>query len=237
MDGDDDAPPGVPEWVVTYGDMMSLLLTFFIMLVSMSKLKEEGRVRMTLNAMKEVFGPDEVFASGTPGTTQPRPSAHGELYSAGSRSRSTTGRGSKDVAGRGGPNNPVDRIREGKQITIGGPAMFARFSADVGPELKEVLDTLVNVAHNSTKLLAIRGHASPEPLPAGAAYEDHHALAFGRAEKVAAYLVSKGVDPRRVVTSSAGASEPRIRTRDPEKQRMNDRVDVFLVDAYTTTVN
>ena len=30
---------GVPEWVVTYGDMMSLLLTFFIMLVSMSELK------------------------------------------------------------------------------------------------------------------------------------------------------------------------------------------------------
>ncbi|MBL4886213.1 MAG: flagellar motor protein MotB, partial [Planctomycetaceae bacterium] len=34
---DDDEPPGVPEWVVTYGDMMSLLLTFFIMLVSLSE--------------------------------------------------------------------------------------------------------------------------------------------------------------------------------------------------------
>lgn len=232
---DDDAPPGVPEWVVTYGDMMSLLLTFFIMLVSMSQLKDEGRVRMTLNALKESFGPDEIFDSGTPGPSQAKPSAKGELYSAGTRSQSTTERGSKDAPGHGGPNNPVDRIREGKQITIGGPAMFARFSADVGPELKSVLDTLVNVAHNSTKLLAIRGHASPEPLPPGAAYEDHHALAFGRAEKVAAYLVSQGVDSRRLVTSSAGASEPRIRTRDLEKQRLNDRVDVFLVDAYTTT--
>ena len=37
----EDEAPGVPEWVVTYGDMMSLLLTFFIMLVSMSELKEE----------------------------------------------------------------------------------------------------------------------------------------------------------------------------------------------------
>jgi chemotaxis protein MotB len=26
----------IPEWVVTFGDMMSLLLTFFIMLVSLS---------------------------------------------------------------------------------------------------------------------------------------------------------------------------------------------------------
>ena len=42
---EEDPPAGVPEWVVTYGDMMSLLLTFFIMLVSMSKIKEEGTMR------------------------------------------------------------------------------------------------------------------------------------------------------------------------------------------------
>ena len=235
MEEEDDGPPGVPEWVVTYGDMMSLLLTFFIMLVSMSQLKSEGRVRMTLNAMQERFGPDELFNSGVPGRAQARPSAKGEIYSSGSRSESTTKKGGRDSPGVGGKNTPVDRIREGKQITIGGPAMFARFSADVGPELKTVLDKLVNVAQNNSKIVAIRGHASPEPLPPGTQNEDHHALAFARAESVAKYIVSEGVDPARIVTSSAGASEPRIRTRDPEKQRLNDRVDVFLVDAYTTT--
>ena len=29
-----DDEPGIPAWVVTYGDMMSLLLTFFILLLS-----------------------------------------------------------------------------------------------------------------------------------------------------------------------------------------------------------
>ena len=52
MEVEEDAPPGVPEWVVTYGDMMSLLLTFFIMLVSMSELKDEGKNRAALNSMK-----------------------------------------------------------------------------------------------------------------------------------------------------------------------------------------
>ena len=33
----EDPPAGVPEWLVTFGDMMSLLLTFFIMLVSLSE--------------------------------------------------------------------------------------------------------------------------------------------------------------------------------------------------------
>jgi chemotaxis protein MotB len=39
----DDEPDeiSIPEWVVTFGDMMSLLLTFFILLVSISEIKEE----------------------------------------------------------------------------------------------------------------------------------------------------------------------------------------------------
>ena len=35
------AVPGVPEWVVTFGDMMSLLLCFFILLQMFSELKKD----------------------------------------------------------------------------------------------------------------------------------------------------------------------------------------------------
>ena len=45
---EDDGPPGVPEWVVTYGDMMSLLLTFFIMLVSLSEVVADQKYRAIL---------------------------------------------------------------------------------------------------------------------------------------------------------------------------------------------
>ena len=32
---------GAPGWMVTYGDMMSLLLTFFVLLISFSTIHEE----------------------------------------------------------------------------------------------------------------------------------------------------------------------------------------------------
>ena len=38
---EEEPSAGVPEWVVTFGDMMSLLLTFFIMLVSMSEIRQD----------------------------------------------------------------------------------------------------------------------------------------------------------------------------------------------------
>ncbi len=47
---------GIPEWVVTFGDMMSLLLTFFIMLVSLSEIKEEETYQALVNSVQEQFG-------------------------------------------------------------------------------------------------------------------------------------------------------------------------------------
>ena len=49
-------PPRVPEWVITYGDMMSLLLTFFVMMVSMSDLKRNDKFQTVADAMEHQFG-------------------------------------------------------------------------------------------------------------------------------------------------------------------------------------
>ncbi|NLF31949.1 MAG: MotB, partial [Planctomycetes bacterium] len=50
------APQGAPEWVLTYGDMMSLLLCFFIMIVAMSELKQDERFRKVVESVQREFG-------------------------------------------------------------------------------------------------------------------------------------------------------------------------------------
>ena len=47
--------PGAPGWVVTFGDMMSLLLTFFILLLSFAKLEKTKHFLVKQN--KEVVKP------------------------------------------------------------------------------------------------------------------------------------------------------------------------------------
>ena len=53
---DEDEGGGIPEWVVTFGDMMSLLLTFFIMLVSLSEVKEKERYQTMVDTLQRRFG-------------------------------------------------------------------------------------------------------------------------------------------------------------------------------------
>ncbi|NJL73307.1 MAG: hypothetical protein HC888_18110 [Candidatus Competibacteraceae bacterium] len=47
-----DCEPGAPGWIVTFSDMMSLLLTFFILLLSFSTVSEEefNKAMMSLQA-------------------------------------------------------------------------------------------------------------------------------------------------------------------------------------------
>ena len=52
-----DPPPplGVPDWMVTYGDMMSLLLCFFVLLFIFSK-QDEEKYRSAVGSIQQAFG-------------------------------------------------------------------------------------------------------------------------------------------------------------------------------------
>ena len=43
---------GIPEWVVTFGDMMSLLLCFFILLQMFSEVKKDEEYQRVITAIK-----------------------------------------------------------------------------------------------------------------------------------------------------------------------------------------
>ena len=61
------APEGAPEWMVTFGDLMSLLLTFFVLLFSISEIKSEKifdvvvAFRTEFEMKKKVYGFREHF--------------------------------------------------------------------------------------------------------------------------------------------------------------------------------
>ena len=228
----EDEPPGVPEWVVTYGDMMSLLLTFFIMLVSMSEMKEEGAMRAMLDAIKQNFGNQPVSVSGVPGTSMQTNSFLGNMFSEGSRSESGVKKGSKDSQGNLGKNSTVNRVNHGTVVTIGGPTMFGPFDAKLNDDIRMRLDILADIIKQRPNRICVRGHSSPEPLPADSPYRDQFELSFARARAVADYFITQKKIPQdRIIVEAAGDTEQRTMTRDRNKQSLNHRVDVFLIDA------
>lgn len=228
---EEDPAPGVPEWGVTYGDMMSLLLTFFIMLVSMSELKDEGKLRAALDGIREAFG-SEPAMFGVPGKSLQTTSVLNKMGSMGSLSLGGTEAYALKSRGPSGKHEAVQKIREGTVVTLGGPAMFAPFDATLTDALREKLDIIAKILQKRSQRIEVRGHTSPEALPQNTSYRDSNDLSFHRAEVVRQYLVSKGIRPARIIVSAAGDTEPRTLKRGEQQQALNRRVDVFLIDSY-----
>mgnify|MGYP002625018828 FL=1 len=227
----DDPAPGVPEWVVTYGDMMSLLLTFFIMLVSMSEMKEDGKMRAALDAIREAVG-NEQSLLGAPGRSIQTTSVLDKLSSLGNLSLGGSREFALKTRGASGKHDPVKRIREGTVVTLGGAAMFQPFHVELSDELKRNLDSIADVLNKRSRRIEVRGHAAPIPLPQDSEFRDAFDLSFARADAVANYLISKGIPPARILVSAAGDNEPRTLRRGAEHQALNRRVDVYLIDSY-----
>ena len=55
LQDDDDAPPGAPEWIVTFADLMSLLLTFFVLLLSFSS-TQMAKFEAVAGSLKNALG-------------------------------------------------------------------------------------------------------------------------------------------------------------------------------------
>ncbi|HUG90304.1 MAG TPA: flagellar motor protein MotB [Planctomycetaceae bacterium] len=240
---DDDPRAGVAEWVVTYGDMMSLLLTFFIMLVSLSELKQDkGKLRAALDAIREAFGAD-VGESGVPGWSLQRTSAHTHLNSTGVRSEGGLKRAGLNSAGRNGPNRTVQRINHGTVVTRGGVALFDAYAATLSEDARQALDLIASKLLKRANRVIVRGHASPDEAlprqggppaggPQGLSVGDPWDLSYARAQAVAEHLIAAGIDRGRVLVSAAGTTEPRVRPRDRSAQQQNRRVDVFAIESY-----
>lgn len=228
---EEEPAPGVPEWVVTFGDMMSLLLTFFIMLVSMSEIKEDKKFQATVESFREILGHDKSLASLLPGDIRPRNSTQQEhVMQMGRAKRLDTHNGGQEVKAVIGEHERVQVVRPGDDTTAGGVLHFDEHGVDLTEDNQRDLDLIIDQISGKPQKIEVRGHTSKAPLDPDLPYQDHYDLAFARCRTVRQYLIEHDIAPERIRMSSAGASEPVYIGVDPELLRRNARVQILLWD-------
>ena len=230
--------PGVPEWVVTFGDMMSLLLCFFILLVSFMEMREEVEYQRVITAVKEAFG----YSGGVGSMPTDDPPTRSmvqllqELAMKQSQEKNVSETTVKSVKGR---EEKVSKIREGTMFTIGGNLSFDPGSAELKEAAKPELLKVADLIRGRTNKIAIRGHASKKILPPDAKYADLTDLSYFRAKAVAQFLIMEGNIKEELISIEArGATEPMVlRKRDDQESAPNRRVEVVMLEVRAGEVN
>ncbi|MHB8900516.1 MAG: OmpA/MotB family protein, partial [Thermoguttaceae bacterium] len=188
----DNQEPPVPEWIVTFGDMMSLLLTFFILLFSMSEIQQD-RSTALIESLRNQFGSDRSATVMLPGPVSPMSSAIARLASLGRAQRMNTMNGGDKVKAPSGDHGRVQTIRPGDQTTLGGVVDFAEDDGELPPQAIGVIESAAAIFKGKPQKIEIRGHASSRPLPPDSPYRNHWDLSYARAFNVCRQLVKCGI--------------------------------------------
>ncbi|MBN1436461.1 MAG: OmpA family protein [Sedimentisphaerales bacterium] len=223
------APEGAPDWMVTYGDMMTLLLCFFVILVSLSEIKQDERFQEAMESIKRAFG-YMGGAGAVPSQDMPTNSMVSSLEEIVSR-RFQLQEGQSSDEGIEGESSSVVNIRQGPDFVIGGRIAFEMGRARLLEGAQEELRSFAARVIGMNTKIRVRGHAMMKPEELYAPYASLDDLSYARAVAVKAFLVSLGIREERITLEACGAGELlRTQAYDEESRAMNRRVEIIVTE-------
>ncbi len=240
MLGKKKAAGGAPEWALTYGDMMSLLLCFFILLSAFANFDNNTSKSMTaaIRSMQEALG---LKVAGNRLDDQIDYNALIEKIQQALKTGNNRFKGDTDQAGIAGDSFRLRRIRDGMEITLGGPILFDSLSAELTDEGRQALDQIGAHLQGHRNKIEVCGHAADRPRPSDWTFRDAWALSYERACRVAEELVRKGVDVRTIRIVAVGDTEPVVKRKgEPARPGDNRRVEIVvresMMDDFANTL-
>jgi chemotaxis protein MotB len=230
----EDAPKvdrGAPKWVVTFGDLMSLLLCFFVLLLSFSEMDRQ-KYKQVAGSMEKAFGVQRKarIMEIPKGMKMIAKDFDQELIA--TRIKEEIGEQIDELFSSrlADLKNQID-IEEGDDelvIRLMGESTFDSGSDEIRYELKPLLEKVAQVLQDAHGDLVIAGHTDNVPINS-IKFSSNLRLSTARATAVAEFLLSHSrIDPRRIATMGFGEYRPLESNDTAEGREKNRRVEIIL---------
>ncbi len=203
--------PSVPAWIISFSDLMSLLLTFFILLYSMSVLD----IKKLMKFLWYFQGEPKFEAIKAVQVIPPI-----------SLMREDMAKLLRERVDRILPPHAfqIAVIEDYIIVRLFNDVTFKENSAQLTDKAKNALKSIATVLkslNNSLGEILIEGHANKEE-------KDPWTLSEKRALKVAEFLISQGVDPKKISVTAYGDTKPLYTWNHPLLIRRNSRVEIKI---------
>lgn len=215
---------GAPGWIVTFSDLMSLLLTFFVLLLSFSTIQEED-FNEAMMSLQGALGVLPQFSS----VVSPMQRSQRRTTTESERAARQLRR-MLQVKGLERQVKIEYDAKGGLKISLPNSILFgvgsAVLSADAYPLLEDVAEVLGEMPQT---FIEVRGHTDSSPLTTTTQFRDNYDLSYYRSHAVAERLRSGGGIPEEQFEIVAcGPSQP-IAPNDTEEGRVtNRRVELYV---------
>lgn len=212
---------GSQRWLLTYSDMITLMMVFFVMLFSTAQIDLE-KYRRVAQSLQRAFGGGSgaiiVPISEEEGGSWESEYSKPVLIEAPTVSYDPTDVSSElgDAIARAGIEGQVS-VRthiEGVIISLSEDLIFPPGSAELQPKGKEALDDIAAVLHTMPNAVRVEGHTDDRPTN-NPDYPTNWELSTARAVSIVRYLVERKrlrrsmigtISPRRLMTPSTNSA-------------------------------
>lgn len=242
--GEEHGEENGERWLLTYADMITLLLALFVVLFAMSSISVKKFLALKVG-LTQTFNPSAINTSGSQGLLQQtslvpiasanatqigQPSPAGAAQSAAQLDRIATEVSQALARQHLSSAASVTVSKRGVTVQVlADKAFFATDSARLGPVGNEVVDTIAGVVKTKPNDLVAEGFTDNVPITGGP-YNSNWELSAARAANVVNRLnVVDGIAQTRLSAQGFGQTHPVAPNTTPAQRAENRRVDVVIL--------
>ncbi len=193
-------------WLITYSDMVTLLLSFFLLMYSFSVFNEDSRQQLV----------DELRS-----VTQNKVPVE--------RPREDLEKAARDIAAQFDKSQTFVENTE-TEVTVGlsSEVTFASGDDKLSDAARDALVKAGGILAKLPNTIRIEGHTDAIPMR-GARFSSNWHLSAARAQSVVRLLLENGVDARRMQVVGFGDVRPRATNETPEGRAANRRIEIQIL--------
>ncbi len=227
--------PAGATWLDTYCDTVTLLMTFFVLLYSMSSLDSE-KIKQLSNAF------NQVMAGKSASSILEYNLYDGEVPLVGGESKyeaqttdQSTSQQTYDEVNEYVQDNQLNDVlsivqdERGIILQMKDSILFETGEANLKPESKAILDKVSDLIATMPNNIIIEGHTDNVPIKTSQ-FDSNWELSGTRAIKVLRYFTeTKNLSPDRFSASGYGEQKPVTGNSTEEERALNRRVNILIV--------
>ena len=243
----EECPRCLPEWLAAFGDLMSLLLTFFVLLLSMSSMD----AKKIQEAIGSLAGALSVLEGGTkmeiarekvelPSVQEIRITKEKIQQQVESQLQKTITEINEMLKTTGSPDIVLEEAEKGFLLRLPATLLFAPGDARIINDdailfLKRIALIVQKLPKNIT--IDAIGYTDTVPPPISSPYKDNWELSTARGVSVVKELIKDGVDPKRLKASGRASNNAIASNATSEGRAKNRRVELYFFSTGTNGAN
>ena len=213
---DEDEEEGLDPnaWMLTFSDLITLMMTFFVLLFSFNDPNP-----------KEV----EAISNNAPGLFSHSESAVSQPVAILNANSLVKENIEIFLSENNVTNVEVTEDQEGLIITLPADIIFAKNNRRLSAKAKATIQKITSYLKKTTHDIRVEGHTDNAFQP-GRKYQDAWDLSLDRGNEVLKTMLGAGIDPKRLSLVGKGAASPRFSNNTKGGRQGNRRVEIRILN-------